>query len=94
MPFLTALREHTIKRLEEIGQADLLIGIPSYNNDQTIRHVMKTASHGAAEFFPGLKVLIFVSDGGSRGRVSSARGRPAARRRRGRAGVGWVWVSS
>ncbi len=65
MPFLTALREHTIKRLEEIGQADLLIGIPSYNNDQTIRHVMKTASHGAAEFFPGLKVLIFVSDGGS-----------------------------
>lgn len=65
MPFLTALREYSIRRLEDIGQADLLIGIPSYNNDQTIHHVMKVAAHGAVEFFPGLRVLIFVSDGGS-----------------------------
>lgn len=65
MSFLTALREYTIKRLEEIGRADLLIGIPSYNNDQTVQHVMKTASHGAAEYFPDLRTLIFLSDGGS-----------------------------
>ena len=64
-PFFTALREHSIKRLEEIGHADLLIGIPCYNNDQTIGHVMKMASRGAVEFFPGVRVLIFVSDGGS-----------------------------
>ncbi len=65
MSFLTSLREYTIKRLEEIRRADLLIGIPSYNNDQTIRHVMKTASHGAMLSFPGMRTLIFVSDGGS-----------------------------
>ncbi len=65
MSFLTALRQHTIKRLEEIGQVDLLIGIPSYNNDTTISRVMKTASRGATEYFPGTKVLVFVSDGGS-----------------------------
>lgn len=64
-PFFTALREHTIKRLEEIGHADLLIGIPSYNNDQTIHNVMKMASHGAIDSFPDMRVLIFVSDGGS-----------------------------
>ncbi len=65
MPFFTALREYTIKRLEEIGRADLLIGIPCYNNDQTIKHVMENVSHGAADAFPGAKVLLFISDGGS-----------------------------
>jgi glycosyltransferase involved in cell wall biosynthesis len=65
MSFFTALRQYTIGRLEDIGSVDLLIGIPCYNNDDTIGHVMKTASHGAMEFFPGAKVLIFVSDGGS-----------------------------
>jgi glycosyltransferase involved in cell wall biosynthesis len=65
MPFLTSLREHTIHRLEDIGQTDILIGIPSYNNDQTIRGVMKTASHGAVEYFPGMRALVFVADGGS-----------------------------
>lgn len=65
MPFFTALRDYTIERLEKIGRADLLIGIPSYNNDETIAHVMKTASRGAADFFPDMKVLLFVSDGGS-----------------------------
>ncbi len=65
MSFFTALREHTIKRLEEIGRADLLIGIPSYNNDHTVRHVMKMASHGVKDTFPDMRVLILVSDGGS-----------------------------
>jgi glycosyltransferase involved in cell wall biosynthesis len=65
MPFLTALREYSIKRLESIARADILIGIPSFNNDQTIKHVLKTASHGAAEYFPDMRVVLFVSDGGS-----------------------------
>lgn len=65
MPFLTALREYSIKRLESIQHADILIGIPCFNNDQTIQHVLKTASHGAAEYFPGKRVVLFVSDGGS-----------------------------
>ncbi|GMR04189.1 MAG: glycosyltransferase [Thermodesulfobacteriota bacterium] len=65
MPFFTALREYTLKRLESIGSADILIGIPSYNNESTIRNVMLAASHGAVKYFPGKRVLIFVSDGGS-----------------------------
>jgi glycosyltransferase involved in cell wall biosynthesis len=65
MSFLTALREYSIKRLESIGNADILIGIPGHNNDQTIHYVLKTASHGAREYFPGMRVVLFVSDGGS-----------------------------
>jgi glycosyltransferase involved in cell wall biosynthesis len=65
MSFLTALREYSIKRLESIGNADILIGIPCHNNDQTIHYVLKTASHGAREYFPGMRVVLFVSDGGS-----------------------------
>lgn len=65
MSFFTALRPYSIKRLEEVNSIDLLIGIPCFNNDETIGAVVETASRGAAEFFPDLKTLIFVSDGGS-----------------------------
>jgi glycosyltransferase involved in cell wall biosynthesis len=65
MSFFTALRQHTISRLEDIGGVDLLIGIPCYNDDQTVAEVMRVASRGAREYFPEKKTLVFVSDGGS-----------------------------
>jgi hypothetical protein len=36
MSFFTALRQYAINRLEDIGTVDLLIGIPCYNDDQTV----------------------------------------------------------
>jgi glycosyltransferase involved in cell wall biosynthesis len=65
MSFFTALRQYAINRLEDIGTVDLLIGIPCYNDDQTVAEVMRVASHGAREYFPDMKALVFVSDGGS-----------------------------
>ena len=32
----TALRNYTSKRIEEIESADILVGIPCYNNERTI----------------------------------------------------------
>ncbi len=52
-------------RLEGIGEADLLIGIPSYNNVRTIGHVVRAVTAGLAKYFPGAKAVIFNSDGGS-----------------------------
>ncbi|MGI6388147.1 MAG: hypothetical protein ACOX2W_13715 [Desulfomonilia bacterium] len=37
----TALRGYTAKRIEEIESADILIGIPCYNNEATIAHVIQ-----------------------------------------------------
>jgi len=65
MGFETALREDTRCRIEEIGQADILVGIPSYNNAATIGHVVRMAAEGMVKYFPDLKPVVINSDGGS-----------------------------
>ncbi len=63
--FETSLRLDGQRRLSEIGTADLLIGIPSYKNEQTIGQVIHIAAAGAHEYFPNLRTVIAVVDGGS-----------------------------
>jgi hypothetical protein len=50
---------------EKIGEADLVIGIPSFNNVRTITHVVRAAQAGIAKYYPQLKGVIINSDGGS-----------------------------
>ena len=40
----------------EIGQADIVVGIPSYQNAATIGHVVQAAQTGLAKYFPGRAV--------------------------------------
>jgi glycosyltransferase involved in cell wall biosynthesis len=53
-------------RLKEIGEAEIVVGIPSFNNARTIGHVVRACSAGLAKYFPGRKSLIINSDGGSK----------------------------
>ncbi|MFQ5926744.1 MAG: glycosyltransferase [Terriglobia bacterium] len=55
-----------VKRLAEIKRADLLVGIPSYNNVRTIGHVVRAVSAGLAKYFPQLQGIVLNSDGGSK----------------------------
>jgi hypothetical protein len=75
----TALRPETRRRLEQIGNADLLIGIPSFNNEGTIAHVVEMAAAGMVEHFPDLKPVLFNSDGGSRDGTPAAVTQAAAK---------------
>jgi glycosyltransferase involved in cell wall biosynthesis len=59
--FRTEVREY----LESIGQADIIVGIPSYNNAHTIGHVVRAVQAGLAKYFPERKAVIVNSDGGS-----------------------------
>jgi glycosyltransferase involved in cell wall biosynthesis len=59
------LESHVRKHLEELGGVDLLVGIPSYNNADTIAHVVRAAAAGLAKYFPGRPAVIVNSDGGS-----------------------------
>ncbi len=63
--FETSLRMDGQRRLSEIGVADLLVGIPSYKNAETIGHVVETAGDGMLMHFPNLRPAIAVVDGGS-----------------------------
>ena len=65
MHYNTALRAYTSKRVEEIESADILIGIPCYNNETTIQHVVQTVSHGLAKHYNDKRSVILVADGGS-----------------------------
>jgi len=52
--------------VKSIGQADIVIGIPSYNNVRTIRHVVQAAHAGLSKYFPQFSSLVINSDGGSK----------------------------
>jgi glucosylglycerate synthase len=62
---------------EFIQRADLVVGIPSYNNEKTIGHVAQAAYAGLAKYFPNFTAVLINSDGGSsdntRDAVMSAR---------------------
>jgi glycosyltransferase involved in cell wall biosynthesis len=63
--YLTALREQVRNRVEMIEKADLVVGIPCYNNQNTIGHVVRQVSLGLNKFYPDKRSVIIVSDGGS-----------------------------
>jgi glycosyltransferase involved in cell wall biosynthesis len=65
MQYDTALRSYTSKRIEEIESADILVGIPCYNNEKTIMHVIQMVTHGLAKHYKDKRSVIFVADGGS-----------------------------
>lgn len=51
--------------IKSIGNADIIVGIPSYNNASTIGHVVRAVQAGFAKYFPGKKAVLVNSDGGS-----------------------------
>lgn len=65
MSYDTALRGYTAKRVEEIESADILVGIPCFNNERTIAHVIQMVTHGLANHYKDRRSVIFVADGGS-----------------------------
>jgi len=59
------LSKDTRKRLREIKEVDILVGIPSYNNARTIGHVVKAVEAGLSKYFSNYKAIVVNSDGGS-----------------------------
>lgn len=48
-----------------LEHADIVVGIPSYNNAATIAHVVRAVDAGLHKYFPDKKAVIVNSDGGS-----------------------------
>jgi len=60
------LTEEARRAAAALGRADIVVGIPSYNNARTIGHVVRAAQAGLAKYFPQHSAVILNSDGGSR----------------------------
>jgi glycosyltransferase involved in cell wall biosynthesis len=60
-----ALPGEARKRLEEIGRADVLVGIPSIDSAETIGQVVTAVEAGLRKHLGDLDAVIAISDGGS-----------------------------
>lgn len=52
-----------------MGRKDIVVGIPSFNEEATIIHVLSVVSMGLQQFYSEYKSLIVVADGGSTDRT-------------------------
>ena len=51
--------------VEQLGSADIMVGIPSYRNAATIGHVVRAAQAGLVQYFPDLRPVLVNADAGS-----------------------------
>ncbi|HSN05053.1 MAG TPA: glycosyltransferase [Nitrospira sp.] len=61
----TPLASETESAVQRIGEVDIVVGIPSYNNADTIGHVVRAVSAGLAKYFPDRRAALINSDGTS-----------------------------
>ena len=61
----TPLTPETETQVEQFAHTDILVGIPSFNNVETIGHVVRAVSAGLAKYFPQARAVLVNSDGGS-----------------------------
>jgi len=61
----TSLRPDIARRVEQIEHADIVVGIPCYNNQETIAHVISMVSQGLYDNYRDLRPVFVISDGGS-----------------------------
>ena len=62
----SALDDQLRDGLARVGSADLLVGIPSFNNAATVGHVARTVAEGLRTHFPDATAVIVNADGGSK----------------------------
>lgn len=62
----TILDKEVKQKIKNIKTADIIIGIPSFNNAKTINHVIKAVQAGLVKYFSNKKAVIVNSDGGSK----------------------------
>ena len=61
----TALTPAVREEIARLGQADIMVGIPSFKNAATIGYVVRAAQAGLVQYFPDLRPVLVNSDAGS-----------------------------
>ncbi|MCE5330010.1 glycosyltransferase, partial [bacterium] len=59
------LDKKVIDQINQIKSADIVVGIPTYNNENTIAKVMTNSGDGLKKYYPALKSVIFNADSNS-----------------------------
>ena len=65
MPETSILSDDFIRELINVGEVDILVGVPSYNDGRTVGQVVQAVRAGLLKYFPRERVVIINADGGS-----------------------------
>jgi glucosylglycerate synthase len=66
LPEESILTDEFLRQLINVGEADILVGVPTYNNAATVGQVVQTVRAGLLKYFPRERAVIVNADGGSR----------------------------
>jgi glucosylglycerate synthase len=61
----TLLTDDFLRQLINVGEVDILVGLPTHNNAASIAPVLQSIQAGILECFPRERVVIINADGGS-----------------------------
>ena len=62
----SVLTDDFLRELINVGEVDILVGVPTYNDASTVGQVVQAIRAGLLRYFPRLRAVIVNADGGSR----------------------------
>ena len=60
------LTDDFLRELMNVGEVDILVGVPTYNSAATVGQVVQAIRAGLLQYFPRQRAVIINADGGSR----------------------------
>jgi glucosylglycerate synthase len=60
------LSDDFLRELMNVGEVDILVGLPTYNDAQTVSQVVQAVRGGLLQYFPRQRAVIINADGGSK----------------------------
>jgi glucosylglycerate synthase len=66
LPETSILSDDFVRELINVGEVDILVGVPTYNDGATVGQVVQAVRAGLLQYFPRERAVIINADGGSR----------------------------
>jgi hypothetical protein len=66
LPEESVLSDELLRQLMSVGEVDVLVGLPTYNNAKTVGPVVQVIRTGLLKYFPRERAAILNTDGGSK----------------------------
>jgi glycosyltransferase involved in cell wall biosynthesis len=63
--FVTAIRDDARRFVEQLGGADIVVGIPCFCSEESLEYVIRVIATGLDQYCADRRALIIVADGGS-----------------------------
>jgi glucosylglycerate synthase len=60
------LTDDFLRELINVGEVDILVGLPTYNDAKTVGNVVQNVRAGLLRYFPRARAVVVNADGGSR----------------------------